>query len=75
MKRSWPNFKVLSRYLPGGLRKTTKNLTQDSRSPGRDLNPRPPEFEARLLTTRPRYSVYKRCLDNRQNELTLIVLV
>jgi hypothetical protein len=34
-------------YYPGiyfeGLRKITKNLSQDSRSPGRDLNPEPPE--------------------------------
>jgi hypothetical protein len=37
-----------------GLRKTTKNLSQDSRSPGRDLNPGPPEYEAGVLTTRPR---------------------
>jgi hypothetical protein len=44
-KRSWPNL----RYYPGicleGLRKTTKNLSQDNRSPGRDLNPGPPEYE------------------------------
>jgi hypothetical protein len=36
-----------------GLRKTTKNLSQDSRSPGRDLNPRFSEYEARVLATRP----------------------
>jgi hypothetical protein len=30
----------------GGLRRITKNLSQDSRSPGRDLNPGPPEYEA-----------------------------
>jgi hypothetical protein len=28
------------------LRKTTKNLSQDSRSSGRDLNPGPPKYEA-----------------------------
>jgi hypothetical protein len=48
-KQSWPNL----RYYPGicleGLRKTTKNLTQDNRSPGRDLNPGPPEYEAGVL--------------------------
>jgi hypothetical protein len=37
-KRSWPNF----RYYPGifleGLKKTTKNLSQESRFAGRDLN-------------------------------------
>jgi hypothetical protein len=51
-KRSWPNL----RYYPGicleGLTKTTKNLSQHSRSPGRDLNPGPPEYEAGVLTTR-----------------------
>jgi hypothetical protein len=53
--RSWPNFKVLAQHSPG--RKTTRNLSQDSRSPGQDLNPGPPEYEARDLTTRPRSSV------------------
>jgi hypothetical protein len=37
-----------------GLRKTT-NLGQDSRSPGRDLHPVPPEEEA-VLTTQPQRS-------------------
>jgi hypothetical protein len=32
---------------------------QDSRSPGRYLNPGPPEYEAGVLTTRPRRSVEK----------------
>jgi hypothetical protein len=36
-KRCWPNFKVLSRHLMELLRITTKNLSQDSRFPGRDL--------------------------------------
>jgi hypothetical protein len=56
-KRSWPNL----RYYPGicmeGLRKTTKPLSRDSRSPGRDLNPGPPEYEG-VLITRPRRSVW-----------------
>jgi hypothetical protein len=56
-KRSWPNL----RYYPGicleGLRKATKNFSQDSRSPGRDLNSGPPEYEAGMLTTRPRCTV------------------
>ncbi|KDR08519.1 hypothetical protein L798_01039 [Zootermopsis nevadensis] len=29
-----------------GLRKTTKNLSHQIRSPGRALNPEPPEYEA-----------------------------
>jgi hypothetical protein len=51
---------ILSHY-PGirleGLGKITKNLNQDSRSPGRDLNPGPPEYESGVLTTRWRRSV------------------
>jgi hypothetical protein len=53
-KPSWPNL----RYYPGirvvRLRKTTKPMSQGSRSPGRDLNPGPPEYEAVVLTTKPR---------------------
>jgi hypothetical protein len=37
--------------------KTTKNLNQDSRSPGRDSNSGPPEYEAGMLTTQPRSSL------------------
>jgi hypothetical protein len=34
-KRSWPDFKVLSRHSPGGTEENTntKNLNQDSHSP------------------------------------------
>jgi hypothetical protein len=56
-KRSWPNFM----YYPGNhieeLRKPTRNLSQDSRSAGLDLNPGHPEHEAGVVTTRPRRSV------------------
>jgi hypothetical protein len=52
-----PNLK----YYPGlcleGLRKTSKNIGQDSRSPGQDLNSGPPEYETGVLATRPRSSV------------------
>jgi hypothetical protein len=41
-----------------GLRKTTKNLGQHSLYPGRDLNPRPAEYDAEVLTTQPRRSVF-----------------
>jgi hypothetical protein len=41
------NRGLLLKYYPGirleGLRKTTKNLSQDSRYPGGDFNPGPPE--------------------------------
>jgi hypothetical protein len=49
------------RYNPGifleELGKNTKSLAHDSPSPGRDLNPGPPEYEARVLSTRPQRSV------------------
>jgi hypothetical protein len=34
-------------------RSITRNLTQDSLSPRRDLNPGPPEYKLGVLTTRP----------------------
>jgi hypothetical protein len=47
-KQSWH----ILRYNPGirveGLRKITITLSWDSRSPGRDLNPEPSEYEAPL---------------------------
>jgi hypothetical protein len=48
-KQLWPKFKALSRHSPKGLRKITKKPSQDSRSPGRDLNPSPLEYEAKML--------------------------
>jgi hypothetical protein len=56
-KRSRPNLRRYSRIRLEGLRNTTKNISQDSWSPGRDLNPEPPEYEARVLATRPRRSI------------------
>jgi len=42
---------IILRHYPGirlvGPRKTTKNLSLDSQSLGRDLNPGPPEYECR----------------------------
>jgi hypothetical protein len=35
------HLKVLPLYLPEGLRKTTRNLRQDSLFMGRDINPNP----------------------------------
>jgi hypothetical protein len=49
--RSYPGI-ILDR-----LRKITKNLSQDSRSLGQDLNPGPPKYEAGVLTTRSRLSL------------------
>jgi hypothetical protein len=46
---------LILRYYPciclDGLRKTMENLSQYSWSPGRDLNPASPEYEAGVLTT------------------------
>jgi hypothetical protein len=56
-KRSWPNLRYYPDICLEGLRKKTKNLSQFIRSPGRDLNPGPPEYEAEVLTTRPRRSM------------------
>jgi hypothetical protein len=36
--------------------KTHENLNRDKRSPGRDLNPKPPEYEG-VLASRPRHLV------------------
>jgi hypothetical protein len=45
-------FKVISRYLPGGTDEKHEYPSQDSQSPGRDLNPESPEYEAGVLITR-----------------------
>jgi hypothetical protein len=54
-KWSWPNLRQ-SRHLHESTEKNNENI-QDSRSPGLDLKPEPPEYEAGVLTTRPRRSV------------------
>jgi hypothetical protein len=46
-------FKAQSRNSHGGLRKTTKNLSQDRWSPGRVLNQGVIEYEAGMFTTQP----------------------
>jgi hypothetical protein len=53
-KRSWTNLGKYPGICVEGLRKATKVLIQDSRSPCRDLNPGPPEYEAGVLITRQR---------------------
>jgi hypothetical protein len=60
--RRWscPYFKEIARKFAiclEGLKKTMKNLSLNSRSPGRDLNTGPPEYEIWVLTTRPRCSL------------------
>jgi hypothetical protein len=55
--RSWPNVKVASQHSIGGTEENHDNVSQDSLSLGRNLNPRPPEYEAGVLTARPRRAV------------------
>jgi hypothetical protein len=45
--KCYPNISLV------GLKKTMKNLSQDSRSLDLDLNTGPPEYEAGVLTTLP----------------------
>jgi hypothetical protein len=52
-KRSWPTLRYYPNIHLEGLRKASNNLGQDSKSLVRDLNPRPPKYEAGVLTTRP----------------------
>jgi hypothetical protein len=56
-KQSWLNFEVVSRYSPVYTEENQESLSQDSRSPSRDLNPEPREYAAGVLTTNPRRSV------------------
>jgi hypothetical protein len=53
-KRSWPNFKVLSRHSPGELRKTAKTSIRIAGCLSLDSKPGPTDYEAEVLTTRPR---------------------
>jgi hypothetical protein len=54
--RKWlsRNLKYYPSICLEGLRNTTKTLSQDSRSPGQDLNPEILEYEAGVLSTRQR---------------------
>jgi hypothetical protein len=57
MNRSWPNLRYYVGIRLDRVSETTKNLNQHSLSLGRVLNPEPPEYEAEVLTARPRRSV------------------
>jgi hypothetical protein len=55
---NWKVFEgsgLVLRYYRGlcleGLKKSTKTVSKDSRSPGPVLNPEPPEYEAGVLKT------------------------
>jgi hypothetical protein len=49
--------KALTQHFPVGAEENHGNLSRDSRSPGRDLNPGASEYEAGVLTTQLRRSV------------------
>jgi hypothetical protein len=44
-------LELLSLNLSVGIKENTKKIGQDMLSPGRDLNPESPEYEAGLLLT------------------------
>jgi hypothetical protein len=50
---SWPNSKVLSWHMPGGTEENHNILSQNNRSPGKNVNLGPPEYEVGVLTTQP----------------------
>jgi hypothetical protein len=52
------SFKALSRHLSGGTEENYEYISQDNWSPYQALNPGPPKYEAGVLTTLPRRSVY-----------------
>jgi hypothetical protein len=53
-KLSWPNFKGLSRNSLGGTEENHKTSIRRAGRRDRVLNLGPPEYEAGVLTTRPR---------------------
>jgi hypothetical protein len=60
-KRTQPNL----RYYPSiyvGSEENHEKLSQNHRSPGRDLNPRPPEYVAGVLTTQSWRLVLSTCV-------------
>jgi hypothetical protein len=59
---------TIPEFFLESLRKTTLNLSQDSRSPVRDLISGPPKYEVELLTTLP-----QRLVQNVEDEYLLIV--
>jgi hypothetical protein len=56
-KGLWPNGRYYPSTCMNGLRKTTKNISQDSRPPGRDLNPGLPEYKALCLNIEINYQI------------------
>jgi hypothetical protein len=59
-KGSWPILRFFLVICLKVLRKSTKNLSQDSRPPGQDLNSGLPKYETRMLTVQLQRSKGKR---------------
>jgi hypothetical protein len=57
-KRSWPNFKVLSRHSHGGTEEKNENSINIVSFRGRESKTGSPEYEVWVLTSRPRRSVW-----------------
>jgi hypothetical protein len=55
-KRSWPNLRYYAGIRLDKLNKPQKTTISIAGRRGRDQNPEPPEYEAGVLTTRPRRS-------------------
>jgi hypothetical protein len=53
MKLPWQNLRRIP-YLSGGNKKEAKSLVQDGRSQGHNLNHKPLQFKAGVLTIYPR---------------------
>jgi hypothetical protein len=56
-KRSWPNLRCYPGTLLERLSENHKKISQDSRSPARDLNLGSPEYVVGVLANQPRRSV------------------
>jgi hypothetical protein len=60
-----------------GLRKSTKNLSHDSRSPAIGLNPGPPEHEAGMLIIKPGRSLrkVKKFLEGKEKNYLHVIII
>jgi hypothetical protein len=47
------SFQIVSWNLHGGTEENHKNLSQGNQPPGRDFNPRHPDYDAGMLPTQP----------------------
>jgi hypothetical protein len=56
-KQSWPPLRYYHEIRLGGLRKVTRNLSQDCRCPNWDSNRNPPKSKSEVLLPQPACSV------------------